>query len=100
MLRIALIQGSNSFQRGRQISTVNALVTTSIGPRQLTVALPRMLEQIEASLTDVKASAAEKWRLLYIVVFLTVQNAAKREVAQTECRYVFISVRIIIGDFT
>jgi hypothetical protein len=29
----------------------------------LAVALPLMLEQIEASLTDVKASAAEKWRL-------------------------------------
>jgi len=38
--------------------------------------------------------------LLYIVAFLTVQNAAKREVAQTECRQVFISIRIIICDFT
>jgi hypothetical protein len=45
-------------------------------------------------------SVLENRCLLYIVAFLTVQNAAKREVAQTECRYVFISVRIIIGDFT
>jgi hypothetical protein len=29
----------------------------------LTVALPRMLETIEAELADVKVSAAEKWRL-------------------------------------
>jgi hypothetical protein len=29
----------------------------------LAVALPRMLEQIEADLADVKVSAAEKWRL-------------------------------------
>jgi hypothetical protein len=30
----------------------------------LDVALPRMLETIEAELADVKVSAAEKWRLL------------------------------------
>jgi hypothetical protein len=29
----------------------------------LAVALPRMLETIEAELADVKVSAAEKWRL-------------------------------------
>ena len=29
----------------------------------LAVALPRMLEQIEADLADMKVSAAEKWRL-------------------------------------
>jgi hypothetical protein len=29
----------------------------------LAVALPRMLEQIEAELANVKVSAAEKWRL-------------------------------------
>jgi hypothetical protein len=48
---------------GRQISTVNASIATSIRAGRLPAPPPRTLEQIEAALADAKVGAAEKSRL-------------------------------------
>jgi hypothetical protein len=47
----------------RLISTVNASIATPLRPGQLSVSLPRILEEIEGELADVKVNAVEKWRL-------------------------------------
>jgi hypothetical protein len=58
---LLLVQRSNSAIGRRQISTVNASIATSIRAGHLAVALPRMLEQIEADFAT--AGPAETRRL-------------------------------------